>query len=81
LCEDLRIRRGHAKYRAPAIYFNRAFVADGGLMSYGPDGRRPLYDAATYVDRILRRAKPGELPVPLGGVYLYAPLYGYFKIE
>ena len=52
-----------AKYRVPAIYFDRVFVADGGPMSYGPDGRRPLYDAATYVDRILRRAKPGELPV------------------
>jgi putative ABC transport system substrate-binding protein len=52
-----------AKYRVPAIYFSRVFAEDGGLMSYGPDGRRPLYDAATYVDRILHGAKPAELPV------------------
>jgi putative tryptophan/tyrosine transport system substrate-binding protein len=52
-----------AKYRVPAIYYARVFAADGGLMSYGPDSRRPWNDAATYVDRILRGEKPGDLPV------------------
>jgi putative ABC transport system substrate-binding protein len=52
-----------AKYRVPAIYFTRFFVVDGGLMSYGTDLRLQYRDGATYVDRILRGAKPGELPV------------------
>jgi putative tryptophan/tyrosine transport system substrate-binding protein len=52
-----------AKYRVPAIYFGRYFVTDGGLMSYGPDQRLQFRDGATYVDRILRGAKPGDLPV------------------
>jgi putative ABC transport system substrate-binding protein len=52
-----------AKYRVPAIYYDRFFVADGGLMSYGADARLHYRDGATYVDRILRGAKPGDLPV------------------
>jgi putative tryptophan/tyrosine transport system substrate-binding protein len=52
-----------AKYRVPAIYFDRAFAVDGGLMSYGADAKLGFRDGATYVDRILRGAKPGELPV------------------
>jgi putative ABC transport system substrate-binding protein len=52
-----------AKYRVPAIYYIRAYAAAGGLMSYGADERLQLRDGATYVDRILRGAKPAELPV------------------
>jgi ABC-type uncharacterized transport system substrate-binding protein len=55
-----------AKYRVPAIYPNRYYAAtDGGLMFYGADERRSYRDGATYVDRILRGAKPGDLPVQL----------------
>ena len=52
-----------AKYRVPAVYNGRFFVAAGGLMSYGTDQRLQFRDGATYVDRILRGAKPSELPV------------------
>jgi putative ABC transport system substrate-binding protein len=51
-----------AQHRLPAIYPDRAFVVKGGLVSYGAD-RTDLYRrAATYVDRILRGEKPGDLP-------------------
>jgi putative ABC transport system substrate-binding protein len=52
-----------ARYRLPAISFNPAFVADGGLMAYGPDDVDLFRKAASYVDRILRGAQPGDLPV------------------
>ncbi len=52
-----------AKYRVPAIYAVRFYAANGGLMSYGADLTRQFYDGATYVDGILRGAKPSELPV------------------
>jgi putative tryptophan/tyrosine transport system substrate-binding protein len=52
-----------AKHRVPAIYSNRFFTADGGLMSYGTDQRAQARAGATYIDRILRSAKPAELPV------------------
>jgi putative ABC transport system substrate-binding protein len=52
-----------AKYRVPAIYYSRFFAADGGLVSYGTNTRLTYRDGATYVDRILRGAKPGDLPV------------------
>jgi putative ABC transport system substrate-binding protein len=52
-----------ARYRLPAVYFNRAFVAAGGLMSYGVDFVDMCRQAAPYVDRILRGDKPGDLPV------------------
>jgi putative tryptophan/tyrosine transport system substrate-binding protein len=52
-----------AQNDVPAVY-SRSFVArDGGLLSYGPDPVDPFRRAATYVDRILRGAKPGDLPV------------------
>jgi putative tryptophan/tyrosine transport system substrate-binding protein len=52
-----------ARHRLPAIYAQRFNVADGGLISYGPDSIDPYRRAATYVDRILKGEKPGSLPV------------------
>jgi putative ABC transport system substrate-binding protein len=47
----------------PAVYIASFFARDGGLLSYGPDPVDLFRRAATYVDRILRGAKPGDLPV------------------
>jgi len=52
-----------AKNRLPAVYTSRLYVDVGGLMSYGPDLADMFRRAATYVDRILKGAKPGDLPV------------------
>jgi putative ABC transport system substrate-binding protein len=52
-----------AKYRLPAIYTFRHFVAAGGLISYGPDIIDQYRRAAGYVDRILKGEKPADLPV------------------
>jgi putative ABC transport system substrate-binding protein len=52
-----------AKNRLPAIYHNEQFVEDGGLMSYATSIRDLHRRAATYVDRILKGAKPADLPV------------------
>jgi putative tryptophan/tyrosine transport system substrate-binding protein len=52
-----------ARHRLPAVYEYRAFVELGGLLSYGPDSHERFQQAAVYIDRILRGAKPGDLPV------------------
>ena len=52
-----------ARYKLPAIYNDRIIVANGGLMSYGPDRADMYQRAAGYVDRILKGEKPGDLPV------------------
>ena len=51
------------RHKLPAVYFERAFVAAGGLISYGPDYLDQYRKAAGYVDRILRGEKPADLPV------------------
>ena len=52
-----------AKSRLPAMYFGPTLVEDGGLMSYGIDDTDLYRRAATYVDKILKGAKPADLPV------------------
>jgi ABC-type uncharacterized transport system substrate-binding protein len=52
-----------ARYKLPTIYFDRAFVAAGGLISYGPDRIEMYRLAAGYVDRILKGEKPADMPV------------------
>jgi putative ABC transport system substrate-binding protein len=52
-----------ARYRLPAVYPLRYFVAAGGLISYGPDQIDQYRQAAGYVDRILKGEKPADLPV------------------
>jgi len=52
-----------AKYRLPAIYEFRDYVAVGGLMSYGPSITGMFRGAATHVDRVLKGAKPEDIPV------------------
>ena len=53
----------HAARRLPAVYGNREFADGGGLMSYGPNIAHQWRRAASFVDKILRGAKPGDLPV------------------
>jgi putative tryptophan/tyrosine transport system substrate-binding protein len=52
-----------ARHKLPAVYFDRTFVAGGGLMSYGPDLVGQFRQAASYVDRILKGEKPADMPV------------------
>jgi putative ABC transport system substrate-binding protein len=52
-----------AKNRLPAVYPDKTFVEDGGLMSYGRDGAELYRRMASYVDKILKGAKPADLPV------------------
>jgi putative ABC transport system substrate-binding protein len=52
-----------ARHRLPAVYSDRSFIPSGGLSSYGPDRVDPYRRAAGYVDRILKGAKPADLPV------------------
>jgi putative ABC transport system substrate-binding protein len=52
-----------ALHKLPAVYYDGLFVAAGGLLSYGTDLADQYHRAAAYVDRILKGAKPADLPV------------------
>ncbi|MGA6939172.1 MAG: ABC transporter substrate binding protein [Pseudolabrys sp.] len=52
-----------ARHKLPAVYYERFFVAGGGLISYGSDFIDQYRRAAGYVDRILKGEKPADLPV------------------
>jgi ABC-type uncharacterized transport system substrate-binding protein len=56
-------RLAAARNNVPAVYWGSEFARDGGLLSYGPDRVDIFRRAASYVDRILRGEKPGDLPV------------------
>jgi putative ABC transport system substrate-binding protein len=59
-----------ARNNVPAVYGDAAFLRDGGLLSYGTDYFDEYRRAASYVDRILRGAKPTDLPVELPTKFL-----------
>jgi putative tryptophan/tyrosine transport system substrate-binding protein len=61
--ERKRIVELAGKYRFPAIYFQKAFVDEGGLLSYGVDFDDLYRRAAVYADKILKGNKPADLPV------------------
>jgi len=52
-----------AQARVPAVFWSRTFVDEGGLMSYSTDSVEQLRRAADYIDRILKGARPADLPV------------------
>ena len=58
-----------ARHRLPAVYYDRYFVAAGGLISYGSNSVEEYRLAAGYVDRILKGEKPAELPVQAATKY------------
>ena len=58
-----------AKYKLPAVYYRRYYVDRGGLISYGYDVFQQFRGAADYVDRILKGAKPADLPVQAPNKY------------
>ena len=61
--EQEQIVRLAMKYRLPAIYVQESFIASGGLMSYGPNQSERYKRIAVFVDKILKGAKPADLPV------------------
>jgi putative ABC transport system substrate-binding protein len=63
LSQRLRIVEFAAEKKLPAIYEIAQFVDAGGLMSYGPNVDQQIRHAAVYVDKILKGAKPGDLPI------------------
>ena len=58
-----------AKYKLPAVYYRRYYVARGGLISYGYDILQQFRGVAGYVDRILKGEKPADLPVQAPNKY------------
>ena len=61
--ERVRIVALTVQHRLQAMFFSREFVEAGGLMAYGPSLLEQFRRAATYVDKILKGAKPADLPV------------------
>ena len=58
-----RLQAQAAQYRLPAVYSSAIYAKTGGLLSYGPDPVAMFHEAAGYIDKILRGASPGDLPV------------------
>jgi putative tryptophan/tyrosine transport system substrate-binding protein len=58
-----------ARYKLPAVYTQRPYVAAGGLISYGSNFADQFQRAAGYVDRILRGEKPADMPVQAPNKY------------
>jgi putative ABC transport system substrate-binding protein len=58
-----------ARHKLPAIYYEHYYVKDGGLVSYGPNIVDQCRHAATFVDKILKGAKPVDLPVEVPTKY------------
>ena len=58
-----------ARHKLPAIYIERLFAAEGGLLSYGPDFADQYHRAASYVDRIFKGEMPADLPVQAPNKY------------
>ncbi|GLR87396.1 ABC transporter substrate-binding protein [Bradyrhizobium iriomotense] len=63
LANRARLQAAVAEARLPAVYWSRTFVDEGGLMSYSTDSAEQVRRAAAYVDRILKGARPADLPV------------------
>lgn len=63
LTERVRLVALAAKMRLPAVYGQRNSVDEGGLMSYGPNIVDAYRNAATFIDKILKGTKPGDLPI------------------
>jgi putative ABC transport system substrate-binding protein len=61
-----------ATLKLPAVYSDRAFIPEGGLISYGPDRADQYRRVASYVNRILKGEKPGDLPVQAPTKFLIA---------
>jgi len=57
------------RHQLPAMYETRDYVDAGGLISYGPDGRDLMRRAARFVDKILKGARPGDLPIELPAMF------------
>jgi hypothetical protein len=68
VCRDLIIELA-ARYRLPAVYYDRYYASAGGLISYGSNNVEQFRLAATYVDRILKGEKPADLPVQTATKY------------
>jgi putative ABC transport system substrate-binding protein len=57
------------RFQLPAVYIYRQLALDGGLMAYGPDTFDAFHRTADYVDRVLRGAKPADLPAQAPAKY------------
>jgi putative tryptophan/tyrosine transport system substrate-binding protein len=62
-----------ARHGVPAIYWDRLFIVSGGLIAYSADFAEELREAAGYIDRILKGAKPADLPIQQPIKYAAAP--------
>ena len=63
-----------ARYKLPAVYYARSFATGGGLIAYGSSRTDEFRRAASYVDRILKGEKSGDLPVQTHLTHVYTKL-------